>query len=93
MKTGSATFNIRNLLDLDNSKVYIGFVLFAIALVVWIFILKKLPLNVAQAFSVLQFVGVILASWLLLSEPISGLRWVGIAFVFLGVIIVGWTAK
>jgi drug/metabolite transporter (DMT)-like permease len=93
MKVGSAKFNIKNLLDLDNCKVYIGLILFAVALVVWIFILKKLPLNVAQSFSVLQFVGVILASWLVLSEPISGLRWVGIVFVFFGVLIVGWTAK
>lgn len=93
MKVGSAKFNIKNLLDIDNFTVYIGLILFAIALVVWIFILKKLPLNVAQSFSVLQFVGVILASWLVLSEPISGLRWVGIVFVILGVLIVGWTVK
>jgi len=74
LKIGSSSFNIKNPINLSNLQVYLGMLSFGAALLIWVYILKKMPLNVAQAFSVLQFIGVVLASWLLLNEPISFLR-------------------
>jgi drug/metabolite transporter (DMT)-like permease len=43
-------------------------------------------------FAAAQFVGVIFAAALVLGEPISPARWIGIAFVSLGILLVGLTA-
>jgi drug/metabolite transporter (DMT)-like permease len=48
-----------------------------------------MPLNVAQSFAALQFVAVILASAWFLGEPISGVRWLGIALIIAGILTVG----
>ena len=51
-----------------------------------------LPLNIAQSFAAIQFIAVILASTLVLSEPIAIPRWIGIALIAIGIVIVGLTA-
>ena len=70
-----------------------GLAMFGLGGLVYSFLLRSVPLNVAQVFAATQFVGVILAANLVLGESISGLRWVGIAFTLLGVAIVGVTAR
>ncbi len=62
---------------------------FGLALVFYSALLRLLPLNVAQSFAALQFVGVIVASRVVLGEDITALRLVGIATIVLGIIVVG----
>jgi undecaprenyl phosphate-alpha-L-ara4N flippase subunit ArnE len=50
--------------------------------------LRYLPLNVAQSYAAAQFVAVILASRLILGEPIALTRWVGITMIAAGIVVV-----
>jgi drug/metabolite transporter (DMT)-like permease len=69
-----------------------GLALFGCGGVVYAFLLRQVPLNVAQSFTAAQFVGVIVAASLVLGEPISPARWLGIACICLGIFVVGLTA-
>lgn len=70
-----------------------GLALFGVGGLVYAVLLRYVPLNVAQVFTAMQFIGVILASFLVLGEPISALRWAGIALTVVGVAVVGTTAS
>lgn len=56
-------------------------------------VLQWLPLNVAQSMLSAQFIGIVLASYVLLGEPIDPMRWVGIVLIAAGIVVVGVTAK
>lgn len=62
---------------------------FGLALVFYSALLRLLPLNVAQSFAALQFVGVIVASRVVLGEDLTWLRFIGIATIVAGILIVG----
>ena len=70
-----------------------GLALFGFSGVLYAVLLRSISLNLAQVFAAAQFVGVVLAASLVLGEPISAARWVGIAFVSLGILLVGLTAQ
>jgi len=74
-----------------NYRVLGGVASFGMAALIYVFILQRLPLNVAQSFMAIQFVAVILASTVILSEPIGAIRWVGIILIAAGIAVVGWT--
>ena len=81
------------LMQFVNARIALGLVLFGLAAVLYVFVLRSLPLNVAQAFAAAQFVAVILASAFVLSEPIGTAQWVGIFLIAAGIAIVGWTQQ
>jgi multidrug transporter EmrE-like cation transporter len=68
-----------------------GVVVFGGALLFYIWVLRTLPLNIAQSFAAAQFICVILASAVVLSEHIPPVRWFGIALIFLGILVVSLT--
>jgi len=70
-----------------------GLALFGCAGMLYAILLRSISLNLAQVFSAAQFVGVVLAAGLVLGEPISATRWLGIAFVAFGILLVGLTAR
>jgi undecaprenyl phosphate-alpha-L-ara4N flippase subunit ArnE len=72
-------------------KSMVGFLAFACAGLIYAVVLRWLPLNVAQSVASIQFVAVILASAVILSEPIPLVRWLGIALIAAGVLLVGST--
>jgi hypothetical protein len=53
-------------------------------------VLRLLPLNVAQSYAAAQFIAVILASKLILGEPIPLARWAGISLIAAGIIVGAW---
>jgi multidrug transporter EmrE-like cation transporter len=55
--------------------------------------LRQVPLNVAQVFAAAQFVGVVMAAGLVLGEPISLARWLGIGCICFGIVLVALTAS
>ena len=57
------------------------------------FLLHRVPLNIAQVFTSAQFVAVVVAASLVLSEPISPACWLGIACVGFGIALVGATTN
>lgn len=77
--------------QLANWRVAGGFGSFAVAALFYTVLLRTVPLNVAQSFTAAQFIAIVLASALVLAEPISATRWVGIALIASGIAIVGWS--
>jgi drug/metabolite transporter (DMT)-like permease len=77
--------------QLLNWRIATGFASFAVAALFYTIVLRSVPLNVAQSFTAAQFIAIILASALVLSEPIGAMRWLGIALIACGIAIVGWS--
>jgi drug/metabolite transporter (DMT)-like permease len=71
-----------------NMYVVIGAAWFALAFLFYALVLRRLPLSVAQAIFSVQFVLVILAAHLVLHEGIGGVRWLGIALMAAGLLVV-----
>ena len=80
-------------LNIINFYVIGGALSFGLGLLFYTLILKKMPLNLAQSIFSIQFVIVILASSIFLNEEIPFIRWLGIAFVAVGLLIIGWSVK
>ena len=76
-------------LSIINARVVLAAGAFAMAFLFYAMILKRLPLSLAQAILSIQFVLVILAANVLLDEPIGLLRWVGIALMAIGLVVIG----
>ena len=76
-----------------NWRIVLGLCSFGVAACFYILVLQWLPLNIAQSFAAAQFVAVIFASTLILSEPIGPAQWLGITLIALGIAIVGWSQR
>jgi len=66
----------------------VGIGLFGVSVLLYAWVLKHLPLYMAQSMAALQFVGVILAAALLFDEMISIRQWMGFALIVLGLAVV-----
>lgn len=79
------------IVGLLNPKTFAGLLCFSGSFALYAFLLQRLPLNIAQSFLAVQFVAVIVASAIVLGEPISVLRWAGIGLIFSGIAVVAIT--
>jgi len=79
--------------NIINIYVVLGAVSFGLGLLFYTMILKRMPLNIAQSIFSIQFIVVIIASSVFLNELIPLMRWVGFAFVAVGLFIIGWSVK
>lgn len=68
--------------------IWLAMALMLIDLVIWLYILKYIPLSIAFPLSRLVDVLVPISCWLVLHEDISLRRWFGIALVLLGLAVV-----
>lgn len=93
VKTGSQVGVIQNsaIMGLLNLKTMAGLLCFGGSFALYAFLLQRLPLNIAQSFLAVQFIAVIMASSIILGEPVSVLRWAGIGLIFLGIAVVAIT--
>jgi drug/metabolite transporter (DMT)-like permease len=73
---------------LGSPLTWLGIAVIILDLIIWLYILKYIPLSVAFPLSRAVDVLVPISCWLILKEAISPLRWGGIALVILGLIIV-----
>ena len=73
---------------LGSIYVWIAIVFVILSLSSWLYVLRYVPLSVAFPISQSVHALVPLASWLVLGENIVTLRWIGIAFVSLGLAVV-----
>lgn len=71
-----------------NLHTFLGALAFCMAMVLYLMVLKRAALNLAQSIFALQFVLVILAARFVLDEPIGTHRWVGIALIAAGLFVV-----
>ncbi len=72
--------------------VLLGLALFGAGAMLYLLVLARLPLNVAQSALALQYVGVMLGSVVVLGEPMPPARLLGAALITSGVILVGLSA-
>jgi multidrug transporter EmrE-like cation transporter len=79
----------RVILGLLGLQSFAGLAMFGVSGLIYSWVLRSLPLNVAQSFAAAQFVAVIAASALVLAEPITPARWLGILLIALGILLVG----
>jgi len=91
MKLGVDDAPSRALLELMSWRTFAGLAAFGFAGLFYAAALRFLPLNVAQSYAAAQFVAVILASRLVLGEPIASERWIGITLIAGGIIVVAAT--
>ena len=73
---------------LGSLYVWIAIVFVILSLFSWLYVLRYLPLSIAFPISQAVHALVPLGSWLILGENIITLRWIGIAFVSLGLLVV-----
>ncbi len=67
---------------------WLGIVCVILSLISWLYVLRQIPLSIAFPLSNVVHVLVPLTSWIFLNELISPRRWLGIALVLAGLIIV-----
>ena len=72
-----------------NPWIMVAIPLYFIGFFIWLLVLSKLDLSYAYPFLALAYVLVPVASWLILGEVIPPLRWLGIAVICVGIIMIG----
>ncbi len=79
-------FNLQNLPKiLLTPSVFLGFFLYGVSSIVWIYILKNLSLSVAYPALSIGYVLVLFISWKFLGENINILNILGVVFIIIGV--------
>lgn len=73
--------------------VWAGLALYGIGAVAWIAVLARLELSYAYPFLALNFVLITLTSRFILGEQVSLARWLGIAVICLGILLVAWSTR
>ncbi|MEI9897572.1 MAG: hypothetical protein WDN28_27875 [Chthoniobacter sp.] len=73
---------------LESKWVWFGIVLTILSLVAWIRAIRMIPLSLAFTCSNVVHVFMPLSCWLILGEAISPRRWVGIALVIVGLVVI-----
>lgn len=68
--------------------ILLGGLFYVSTLVLWIYILSVMPISRANPISALAYPIILIAAKLLFNEAITPLRWIGIAIIFIGVILV-----
>ena len=68
-------------------RIWLGFIFCCMSLVVWLFILSKADLNFAFSANSMHYIMIALASRLILKEKVGLWRWVGTAFIVIGIIL------
>lgn len=69
-----------------------GVAIYAVEILVWLRILAEVPLSIAFPIASINFLGVTLASALLLGERVGPRQWLGASLITCGVIIVAQSA-
>jgi drug/metabolite transporter (DMT)-like permease len=73
---------------LASPLIWLAIVVIVIDLIIWLYILRYIPLSIAFPLSRAVDVLVPISCWLILKEAISPLRWGGIALVIIGLVVV-----
>ena len=74
-----------------NVSVWAGLGTFVISAGVWLIVLSKAPLSFAYPFASLTYVLILLFDRLVLHQPISGVRYAGVALIVAGLVLISRT--
>jgi len=72
--------------------VWAGLALFGVSALVWLAVLSRASLSFAYPFAALTYVLILLFDHFVLEEPVSALRWGGVAFIVAGIFLISRTA-
>lgn len=72
-------------------SVWLGLVLFASSAVIWLVVLSRTTLSFAYPFASLTYVLILLADRFLLHQRVPPLRYAGVAFIVVGIVLVAQT--
>ncbi|MGQ0679190.1 MAG: hypothetical protein ACT4OM_05965 [Actinomycetota bacterium] len=70
-------------------QVLLGLTLFVVSSVFWLLVLSRVPLSFAYPFAGLAYVLITLFGKFVLREQVPGIRWMGIALIIAGILVVG----
>lgn len=73
-------------------QVVFGLGLFVLSAVSWLLVLSRVPLSVAYPFVGLTYVLTTLFARFVLKESVPSIRWLGVALILAGIVLVGRTA-
>src|SRR5581483_11151921 len=73
---------------LQSPLTWLAIAVIVVDLVIWLYILRYIPLSIAFPLSRTVDVLVPISCWVILKEAISPLRWCGIALVIIGLVVV-----
>jgi drug/metabolite transporter (DMT)-like permease len=71
--------------------IWAGLVLFALSALVWLAVLSRTSLSFAYPFASLTYVLILLADRFVLDQEVPGLRYAGVAFIIVGIVLVAQT--
>lgn len=89
----SPTFNIIKIFKfigqlLIKPRLWLGFAFSVISLCIWLLVLSKAELNFAFSADSMHYIFIAFASWLILKEKFTPLRWIGTGLIVTGIILV-----
>jgi drug/metabolite transporter (DMT)-like permease len=74
-----------------NVSVWAGLLIFVLSAAVWLVVLSKASLSFAYPFASLTYVLILLFDRFILDQPISGLRYAGVALIISGLLLISRT--
>ena len=90
--TGELKLQADSLRDVVTTPaVWLGLFLFGLSAFVWLAVLSRTSLSFAYPFASLTYVLILLADRFVLDEPVPVLRWAGVAFIIVGIVLVAQT--
>ena len=85
---GSGEAEVLGVTALTSGTTWLGILFYTASFVIWLHVLRLLPVSIAYALASIVHVLVPTAAWLFLNETISPTRAAGIALVLCGVLLV-----
>lgn len=88
---GSINFSFANIISLiinvlKNPYLLTGLFFYGLSFLLWLMVLSKMKLSIVYPITSINFVLVILASYFLFGERLSGMQYISILIIILGVI-------
>ena len=71
--------------------VWIGLAVFGVSAIVWLLVLSQASLSFAYPFAALTYVLILLFDHFVLDDPVPGARWLGVAFIGMGIFLISRT--
>ena len=92
--TGELQLTAHSLRDVATTwAVWAGLMLFGLSAFVWLAVLSRESLSFAYPFASLSYALILLADRFVLHEQIPPLRWAGVAFIMIGIVLVAQTPR
>ena len=73
--------------------IWMGLGLYVIATLIWFAVLSRAQLNVVYPLQSLSYILALVGSIVVFHEQVTPMRWVGVAVILVGVVLVSWQAK